>query len=52
MQTGQEESGMITMNQSLIALVKNGLLDPIEAIQSTTMPEELSKALSFSNAKR
>lgn len=43
MQAGQEETGMQTMNQSLISLVRKGMISRQTAIESTTMPEELLK---------
>lgn len=46
MQAGQEESGMVTMNQSLYSLVRSGILNKATAMESTTMPEELQKMLS------
>jgi twitching motility protein PilT len=45
MQTGQEESGMQTMNQSLVTLVKTGVLSKVDAVENSPMPEELAKAL-------
>lgn len=45
MQTGQGETGMVTLNQSLIALVRAGVLTKKDAIDSSNMPDELSKAL-------
>lgn len=45
MQAGQEESGMITMNQSLMALVKSGQLSKQDAMEYSSMPEELVKML-------
>lgn len=45
MQTGQEASGMQTMNQGLVALVKDGSLTKADAIDASTLPEELVKAL-------
>ncbi|MBI2712032.1 MAG: PilT/PilU family type 4a pilus ATPase [Bdellovibrio sp.] len=45
MQTGQEASGMQTMNQSLVALVKDGSLSKQDAIDNSSLPEELSKSL-------
>ena len=45
MQTGQDESGMITMNQSLVAHVRNGNLTKADAIEHSSMPEELIKLL-------
>src|SRR4051812_8465078 len=46
MQSGQEDSGMSTMNQSLVLLVKSGQLSKQDAIEHSTMPEELVKQLS------
>ena len=45
MQTGQDESGMQTMNQSLVALVKNGILSKADAVEYSPMPDELTKML-------
>jgi twitching motility protein PilT len=45
MQTGQDESGMLTMNQSLLNLVKLGALSKQDALENSTMPEELTKLL-------
>ena len=45
MQTGQSESGMQTMNQSLLALVKKGALSQEDAILYSTVPEELAAKL-------
>ena len=45
MQTGQSESGMQTMNQSLLALVKKGALSKEDAILYSTVPEELAAKL-------
>lgn len=45
MQAGQGESGMQTMTQHLIRLVKGGVLSKEDALQFTTMPEELARAL-------
>lgn len=41
MQTGQEESGMQTLNQCLLQLVKDGKITDDVAIESATVPEEL-----------
>lgn len=46
MQTGQSESGMRTMNQTLIRLVKEGKISPEEAMVHSFVPEELNKLLS------
>lgn len=48
MQSGQAESGMITMNQSLMRLVTAGLISKEVAMECTTVPEELSKNLGIS----
>ncbi len=45
MQTGQESSGMITMNQSLFNLVKQGVLAKETAVKYSNMEDELSKML-------
>ncbi len=45
MQTGQNDSGMFTMNQSLIKLVQNGQLTKNEAIEYSFVPEEIAKML-------
>jgi twitching motility protein PilT len=45
MQAGQEESGMITMNQSLLQLVRTGILSKTDALDYSPMPDELGKSL-------
>lgn len=45
MQVGQEKSGMMTMNQSLIKLVERGLITAERAMEYTSMPEELAQNL-------
>lgn len=45
MQVGQDKSGMITMNQSLIRQVEKGAITPDSAMLYTTRPDELAKAL-------
>ncbi|MCM0605133.1 MAG: PilT/PilU family type 4a pilus ATPase [Xanthomonadaceae bacterium] len=45
MQSGQGTSGMQTMNQSLMNLVKGGKVSKQDAIGYSSMPEELEKAL-------
>jgi len=45
MQAGQDESGMITMNQSLVQLVRTGVLSKADAMEVSSMPDELSKVL-------
>lgn len=49
MQAGQNETGMRTMNQSIVDLVKKGKLTPPAAVEYSTMPDELAKALGLSN---
>lgn len=46
MQAGQEETGMQTMNQSLALLVRTGALSKQDALEASTMPEEMIKILS------
>jgi twitching motility protein PilT len=50
MQTGQEQSGMITMNQSLSQLVRTGQLTKEEAFEHSPMPDELIKQIGGLNA--
>lgn len=45
MQSGQEESGMMTMNQSLQALVRSRQLSKADAMESSILPDELGKML-------
>jgi twitching motility protein PilT len=45
MQSGQDETGMCTMNQSLYTLVKGGILSKQDAVEHSNMPEELAKQL-------
>lgn len=45
MQTGQSDSGMMTMNQALQRLVASGLLSKHDAIDHSFNPDELAKAL-------
>ena len=45
MQVGQEKSGMMTMNQSLVKLVERGLISAERAMEYTSMPEELAQNL-------
>lgn len=45
MQTGQDETGMLTMNQSLASLVKNGSLSKIDALEHSPSQDELTKLL-------
>jgi len=46
MQSGQDKSGMQTMNQSLLKLIKKGLLRVDEATMFTTVPDELRRLIS------
>ncbi len=46
MQTGQEESGMQTMNQALLTLVRMGMLTKQDALDSSPVADELVKMLS------
>jgi len=46
MQTGQAESGMQTMNQSLIKALKNKLITPEDALRASPDPEELKRLMS------
>ena len=52
MQSGQDDSGMQTMNQSLVTLVKQGVISKQDAIENSTMPEELAKYLAAIPDKR
>lgn len=45
MQAGQNDSGMMTMNQSLVRLVQAGALSKSDAIETSMVPEELTKML-------
>ncbi|MGE3263540.1 MAG: type IV pilus twitching motility protein PilT [Bacteriovoracia bacterium] len=45
MQTGQSESGMQTMNQSLVKLVADGTITEEVAIESSNVPDELVRLL-------
>jgi twitching motility protein PilT len=45
MQTGQEETGMQTMNQSLTALVKNGVISKADALEYSFLQDEMVKML-------
>ena len=41
--TGQEDSGMATMNQTLAAHVRSGVLSKVDAVENSMVPEELAK---------
>jgi twitching motility protein PilT len=45
MQSGQEETGMQTMNQSLFRLIRERTLSQEAALEYSFMPEELMKML-------
>ncbi|MCC7441224.1 MAG: type IV pilus twitching motility protein PilT [Bdellovibrionales bacterium] len=45
MQSGQGETGMQTMNQCLVSMVRKNFISKEAAIEYTTMPDELSKIL-------
>lgn len=45
MQAGQDETGMQTMNQSLLMHVRNGLLNKEDAMEHSGAPDELIKML-------
>jgi twitching motility protein PilT len=51
MQSGQDETGMQTMNQSLLLLVKAGVLSKADALNYSQVPDELAKTFS-SNEKK
>lgn len=52
MQVGQQETGMMTMNQSLIKLVIDGIVDEEVALEATTVPDELVRLLAASGGAR
>jgi twitching motility protein PilT len=52
MQTGQDASGMQTMNQSLAHWVKQGQLSKQHALDFSPVPDELSKMLASVIEKR
>jgi twitching motility protein PilT len=49
MQSGQEETGMQTLNQSLIQLVRTGAISKLDALENSYVPEELAKQLANFN---
>jgi len=49
MQSGQEETGMQTLNQSLVQLVRTGAVSKIDALENSYVPEELAKQLANFN---
>lgn len=52
MQAGQDESGMMTMNQSLVTLVRTGVLSKAHAMEYSMSPDELSKMLTTVSERR
>jgi twitching motility protein PilT len=50
MQAGQGQSGMQTMNQSLLHLLKEGIITKRDAFDHSFMPDELEKMLKVINA--
>jgi len=52
MQTGQDETGMQTMNQALTNLVRNGSLSKADALEYSFARDELTKMLSNIQEKR
>lgn len=49
MQTGQAESGMQTMNQSLVNLIQSGLVEEAVGIEKSSAPDEIINMLAKSN---
>ena len=47
MQSGQSDSGMVTMNQSLAKLVEKQIITKREAMAFTSVPDELAKMLGY-----
>jgi twitching motility protein PilT len=45
MQVGQNESGMLTMNQCLIKLIQDGTVTEEVAMDCTTVPDELARMI-------
>ena len=52
MQTGQDETGMQTMNQSLTTLVRNGMISKVDAMEHSFSQDELIKMLAPVAEKR
>ncbi len=48
MQTGQGETGMQTMNQHLLSLIRAGIVDRDVAFEHSNYPEELAKQIALS----
>jgi len=45
MQTGQGDTGMVTMNQKLVELTRQGTISKMMALEHSPMPEEIAKQL-------
>jgi twitching motility protein PilT len=52
MQSGQDDTAMVTMNQCLFNLVKQGVLSKQDALEHSFMPDELVKLLTTLREKR
>jgi twitching motility protein PilT len=52
MQSGQDATGMQTMNQSLHNLVKSGVLSKEDALSYSHVPDELAKTFAIGNEKK
>lgn len=52
MQTGQDESGMQTMNQALVSLVKTGVLSKADALEYSVVQDEMTKLLATIQERR
>lgn len=52
MQVGQSESGMFTMNQSLMKLVESGAISEEVALEGSTVPDELVRLLTGMGARK
>lgn len=52
MQSGQDVTGMQTMNQSLFSLVRTGMLSKEDALSYSHIPDELAKTFSISSEKK
>jgi twitching motility protein PilT len=51
MQSGQDETGMQTMNQSLLQLVKGNILSKTDALNYSQVPDELAKTFALGEKK-
>jgi len=51
MQTGQDDTGMLTMNQSLVSLVRQGHISKEAAIEHSNVPDEIIKLLAGVQAR-